>query len=320
MFGVSVMALGPAVRDRRAAAARLGGAEIAYEHRKVGLDPCDAGLKACLAQPTQLLRSRARFVVFLIDGCHSVVRIFGDDNITDDDASAGHNDARDATKQISLARPIEVVDRQRGDHQIERSLRKGIFESSRAQVRGGKCSTGVVEHGRAFVDAHQLCAWVLSQHSLRRDSRSHTQVQNRARTQAARHLGHDILEAVVGGHLAPHELEIRLRMEVKLVAHAFPTVPRRSRPRSAVRCAWRRSADGVRCARSVRRSSADRQFGAAVRVPEMAGGGSHAAGGDGSTVPRVRYGVVLDTWPVQVLSCAQLIPPHLNRALGASAR
>jgi hypothetical protein len=112
------------------------------------------GPKACFAQPAQLLRSRARFVVFPVDGCHSVGRIFGHDDVTDDEASAGHNDARDATEQISLGRPVEVVYGQRRDHQVERSLRKGIFESSRAQVRGGKRSTGVLEHGRVLVDAH----------------------------------------------------------------------------------------------------------------------------------------------------------------------
>src|SRR5215207_9987481 len=85
-------------RDGRPATARLGGAEAADEHRKVDLDPGDVGPKTCLAQPTQLLRSRARFVVFPIDGCHSVDRIFGDDDVTDDEASAGHNDARDATE------------------------------------------------------------------------------------------------------------------------------------------------------------------------------------------------------------------------------
>jgi hypothetical protein len=83
--------------------ARSGAAEVADEHRKVGLDPGDVGPKACLAQPTQLLRSRARFVVFPIDGCHSVGGIFGDDDVADDEASAGHDDARDAMEQISLA-------------------------------------------------------------------------------------------------------------------------------------------------------------------------------------------------------------------------
>jgi hypothetical protein len=117
--------------------ARLGGAAVAHEHRKVGLDPGDVGPKACLAQPTQLLRSRARFVVFPIDGCHSVGRIVGDNDVPDNDASARHDDVRDATEQISLARPVEVMDGQHRDHQVERSLRKGIFESSRVQVRGG---------------------------------------------------------------------------------------------------------------------------------------------------------------------------------------
>jgi hypothetical protein len=224
---------GPTVRDGRAATARLAGAEVADQHGKVGLDPDDVGPKACLAQPAQLLRSRARFVVFPIDGCHSVGWIFGDDDITDDEASAGHNNAGDATGQITLARPVEVVDDKRRDHQIERSWRKGIFESSRAQVRGGKHSTDVLEHGRAFVHAHQSCVGVFSQHALRGDSGSDTQVQNGLCIQAARHLGHDILKAVVGGHLAPHKLEICLRMEVKLVAHALPTVPLWSHPRSA---------------------------------------------------------------------------------------
>jgi len=218
---------------------RLGAAEVADEQREVGLDPGDVGPKACLAQPTQLLGSRARFVVFPIDGCQSVGGIFGDDDVADDEASAGHDDARDTTEQISLGRPVEVVDGQRGDHQVKWSLRKWIFESSGVEIRVGKRSTGVLEHGRAFVDAHQSRAWVLSQYSLRGDSRSDTQVQNRPCTQASRRLGDDLLEAVVGGHLAPHELEIRLRMEVKLVAHALPTVPRRSHPRSADPCASR---------------------------------------------------------------------------------
>ena len=95
---------GHSVGNRRAATARLGGPEVAHEHRKVVLDPGDAGPKACLAQPTHLLRSRARFVVFPIDGCHSVGRIYGDDDVPDNDASAGHKDARDATEQIGRGR------------------------------------------------------------------------------------------------------------------------------------------------------------------------------------------------------------------------
>ena len=56
--------------------------------------------------------------------------------VPDDDASAGHNHAGDATEQISLGRPLEVMD---ASTETTRSKRcgKGILESSRAQVRGG---------------------------------------------------------------------------------------------------------------------------------------------------------------------------------------
>jgi len=303
--------------DRRAATARLGGAEVAHEHRKVGLDPGDAGPKTCLAQPTQLLASRARFVVFLIDGYHSVGRIFGDDDVTDNDASAGHNDARDAAEQISLARPIEVVNRECRDHQIEWSLWKGIFEPSRAQLRGEKCSTGAVEHGRTFVDAHQLCAWVLSQHSLRGDSCSHTQVQNRPCTQTACHLGHDILEAVVGGHLAPDELEIGLRMEVKLVAHAFRPYlgPKSSQPSRSVR-GGQRPGD-VRCERSVRRDRARISSSVAAR------GGSQDPEPSGQASCRVSYWhnrVVAETSPPDDVLRAAGLEESLIERVGRGSR
>src|SRR5215207_8340992 len=76
-FGVRVMARAGRQFGAAEQTARLGAAEGADEHRKVGLDPGDVGPKACLAQRTQLLRSRAQFVVFPIDECHSVGGISG---------------------------------------------------------------------------------------------------------------------------------------------------------------------------------------------------------------------------------------------------
>jgi hypothetical protein len=112
------------------------------------------------------------------------------------------------------------VHRQRRDHEIERSVWEGILEPGDPELSTGKRLSSVLEHVVALVDADEPSAGVNREDALRGDSRAGAEIEDRPRVQPGSRLRHRVLEAVVPRHLTSHQLEIRVRMEVELVAHA----------------------------------------------------------------------------------------------------
>ena len=157
------------------------------------------------------------------------------------EATARREDGRHATEEVGFAGAVEVVDGERGDHEVERAVGEGILEAGDPEIGIGQRAARVVEHVGTLVDADEPDVSVLLEKALRRDARASPEVEHRSRCQVARRARDLVLEAVVGRELAPYELEVRVGVEVELVAHTL-TVPAPGRPTPARARAYPRPA------------------------------------------------------------------------------
>ena len=113
-----------------------------------------------------------------------------------------------------------MVNGERRDHEIERSLGKLVLQPRDAQIGRRDNLARDVEHPVALVDTDQPRRRMAPGHMTQRLAGAGTKVENRVGGNFARGLGHDLLELVVVGHLGPHHLEIGTGIEMKLVGHA----------------------------------------------------------------------------------------------------
>src|SRR5699024_7695309 len=92
--------------DAGAGSSRWRRRGLGTDHREVTMVPVHAGGKPRLGEPVQLLIERAGGVLDPIDRGDDVGGIGGDDEVGEDEPSAGGQDLGDAGEQIGLARPV----------------------------------------------------------------------------------------------------------------------------------------------------------------------------------------------------------------------
>ena len=101
------------------AGGRRSAGPVGPHHDEVVLGPHGGGVEAGLGQPVQLVGQRGGTVVVGGQRGHRVGRVDGDHDIAEHEAAAGTQDAGDAGEQVRLVGPLQVVDGQRRDDEVE---------------------------------------------------------------------------------------------------------------------------------------------------------------------------------------------------------
>ena len=230
---------GPPQRDRGAAAraGAVGRPDSAQEGRSARtttrsrLGPDRPGFEAGVGEPTELVgHGGGPFVVGGHRG-HGIGRVDRDDHVAQDEAPPGPEHARDAGEQVRLLRPLQVVDGQGRDDEVERAARQRVAQLGHPQLRGGprQALPGRAEHGVAPVDPDGGRAGMARQHGGQRLARPGPEVEDRRRRQPGRGRCHLLLESLIGGNLLAHQVQIGGGIETKL-GHDGPWVSARIVP------------------------------------------------------------------------------------------
>ncbi len=156
---------------------------------------------------------------------HDVGRVLGHDDVGHREAPAGRQHGGDAREEVGLGRPVEVVDGERGEDEVERALGQRVAQVLQAQVGAGQ--VGRREHVLAGVDAGQLRVRMACEHAPRGDARPGPQLEHPPRVDALGRARQLVLHAVVVGHLRADHLEVAVRIPVELPHAAKPMPPRR---------------------------------------------------------------------------------------------
>lgn len=139
--------------------------------------PRDFGAQTGRLEPGELVGERARPVEARSERRHGVGRIVGLDDVCEDEAADRCEGVRHSGEHVRLARTVEVVERQRGDDEVEAAGWEGVLE----------------------VGCMQL-------HSLEDAPRRH-------RSRGGDEL---LVQALVVGQLGAHQLQVLVRVEVEL--------------------------------------------------------------------------------------------------------
>src|SRR5436190_1321938 len=104
------------------------------DYSQVFVGPDRFGREAGGAQPRELVVQTVGPVVDAVDRRDDVLFLLGNDDVREHERAARLEDAGDAAEEVLLARAVEVMDGERGDHEVERAVRQRILEAREAQV------------------------------------------------------------------------------------------------------------------------------------------------------------------------------------------
>jgi len=127
----------------------------------------------------------------------------------------------DAREKVALARVGEVVDRERGDDEVERPVGERILEAAFAKIGRGKRFARTFEHRRALVDPDELRLWMDVEHAPGGLSGADPEIEDPRRTLTLRRGRSLFLELLVAVDLGRYR-HVLLRRELVL-GHA-PTI------------------------------------------------------------------------------------------------
>ena len=188
------------------------------------MSPRDLRTDARSIEPGQLLVERARVIDLRIDRRHDVRGVDWRYDVGEDEAPIGFERVGDPPEKIGLAISVEMMHRQRRNHEVERPFRQRVLQipDEHADSVGGKGVTGDGDHSRTPVDSDELRLGVAGKNSPGRLARPDAKFENRFGARARG--GHCLIfHLVVARHGLAHHRQVALRREA-IVPHGHRTL------------------------------------------------------------------------------------------------
>ncbi len=184
------------------------------DDREVLVRPQWFGFESDFRKPLELIVKAVGEVDDPVDFDLRVLWIVWDDDVAEHERAAWLQHVVHAPEEIALAGPVEMVDGERRDDEVERSRRQRVLEPAQVELGRRQSFARAGEHRLVGVDRSPARIRMLREHASRRLAGADAELERRAHVETVRRRRDALLQLDVPGNVREHQLEVRIRIPV----------------------------------------------------------------------------------------------------------